>query len=148
MDRVTKELRSRNMSRIRAIDTTPELAVRRFLHAKGLRYRLHVGDLPGKPDIVFPSRGVCVFVHGCFWHGCERCKNGIRKVRSNTVYWSSKIAGNRSRDALNEAALLNSGWTVFVIWECEVKNPERLQRLANAIIELPKCPSRRTPRNE
>src|ERR1700674_4838408 len=98
MDTVTPERRSAIMARIRSKDTAPELAVRRYLHAKGLRYRLHHAGLPGKPDLVFPARRVCVFIHGCFWHGCPHCIDGTRQVKSNSAYWSAKVAGHRARD--------------------------------------------------
>ena len=129
MDKLTPEGRSRNMGRIRSRDTLPELVVRRFLHSHGLRYRLHSKQLPGKPDIVLPGRQVCVFVHGCFWHGCPRCVDGTRRVKSNTQYWSEKITGNRARDERHRASLESNGWTVITIWECEINDAGRLQKL-------------------
>src|SRR5437879_2491620 len=117
MDTVTPERRSAIMARIRARDTGPEMAVRHALHSAGLRYRLHSKDLPGKPDLVFRRFRACVFVHGCFWHGCPECIDGRRSVKSNIGYWRPKIAGNRERDAGNRAALERKGWRVFTIWE-------------------------------
>jgi DNA mismatch endonuclease, patch repair protein len=140
MDKLTSEARSRNMSRIRSRDTSPELAVRRFLHRAGLRFRLHQQGLPGKPDLVFAARRACVFVHGCFWHGCPKCIDGTRRVKSNVSYWSSKVQGNRTRDAKHTAALESAGWSVFVIWECEARNQAKLKRLAKRIISLPSRP--------
>ena|ERR1035437_5571763 len=133
MDRVSKAVRSRIMSRIRGKDTEPELRVRRFLHAAGLRYRLHVGSLPGKPDIVFPSRGVCVFVHGCFWHGCRKCEDGRRRPKSNQAYWGPKIRRNRERDRKNSRALVGQGWQVYEVWACEIVDAWRLEELVRAI---------------
>jgi DNA mismatch endonuclease, patch repair protein len=131
-DRLTAERRGANMRRIRSKDTLPELVVRRFLHRAGLRYRLHARDLPGKPDLVFSARRVCVFVHGCFWHGCTRCIDGTRQVKSNTEYWSPKIEGNRARDERHRRVLRKSGWKVLTVWECECSNPARLRRLATS----------------
>jgi DNA mismatch endonuclease (patch repair protein) len=135
MDVVTPERRSAMMSRIRSRDTRPEMIVRRYLHSAGLRYRLHAKDLPGSPDVVFRRAKVCVFVHGCFWHGCPRCVDGRRKVKSNTTYWGSKIAGNRERDARHTAALQEGGWHVLTVWECEVCDAARLAALASEIAE-------------
>jgi DNA mismatch endonuclease, patch repair protein len=133
MDKLTPAARSENMSRIRSRNTSPELIVRRYLHRKGLRFRLHARDLPGKPDLVFPGRRVLVFVHGCFWHGCPHCVDGTRRVKSNLSYWSPKIKGNRARDARHAATLGEGGWSVFVIWECEARNAVQLSRLARRI---------------
>ena len=133
MDRVSAHTRSRMMSRIRGKDTQPELIVRRYLHASGLRYRLHVSSLPGKPDIVFPRRNVCVFVHGCFWHGCSKCADGRRKPRSNRAYWLPKIRRNKQRDRLHMRRLRAARWRVLVIWECETANRSKLERLRRAI---------------
>src|SRR5262249_1198170 len=80
-----------------------------------------------------PSRNVCVFVHGCFWHGCPNCVDGTRSVKSNASFWTSKVAGNRARDARNVAALEAAGWTVFTIWECEVVDSDKLAQLTAAI---------------
>lgn len=126
------------MARIRGQNTGPEMAVRRALHSAGLRYRLHGKNLPGKPDLVFRKYRACVFVHGCFWHGCERCADGRRSVKSNTGYWVPKIAGNRARDARNRIALEEKGWTVFTVWECEISDPNRLLLLAAEIKSLSK----------
>lgn len=137
MDKLTAAARSWNMSRIRSKDTGPELTVRRFLHRAGLRFRLHRSDLPGKPDLVFAKRRICLFVHGCFWHGCPHCIDGTRKVKSNTFYWSEKISNNRARDERHRAALTAAGWDVLVIWECEVGDEQKLSALANRIRTLP-----------
>jgi DNA mismatch endonuclease (patch repair protein) len=144
MDKLSPQARSWNMSRIRDRDTSPELMVRRFLQRKGLRFRLHNRALPGKPDLVFASRRACVFVHGCFWHGCPHCVEGRRRVKSNLGYWSAKIAGNRSRDAQHIAALDAQDWNVFVIWECQVRDSKQLVTLAKRIKSLPKPKRRRS----
>ena len=136
MDKLTPSARSRNMSRIRSRDTSPELTVRRALHNAGLRFRLHAKHLPGKPDIVFPGRRACVFVHGCFWHGCPNCVDGTREVKSNLTYWSPKIEGNRQRDARHVASLREAGWKVLVIWECQVRDAARVTELAKKIKAL------------
>nr|WP_294546670.1 very short patch repair endonuclease [uncultured Rhodopila sp.] len=144
MDSLSPAARSRNMSRIRSRDTAPELIVRRFLHKEGLRFRLHVRGLPGKPDLVFAGRRVCLFVHGCFWHGCPHCVDGTRKVRSNTLYWSDKVAGNRARDDRHTAELEAMGWNVLVLWECELRHETRLTGLANQIKAFPLRALKRT----
>lgn len=125
------------MSRIRSSNTSPELAVRRYLHANGLRYRLHSKGLPGRPDIVFPTRRACVFVHGCFWHGCPRCIDGTRKVKSNVAFWEAKVRGNQERDERNTAKLEADGWSVAVIWECETSDATKLAALASAVRDRP-----------
>lgn len=133
MDRVSPKVRSRNMARIRSIDTQLEKRVRSFLHDQGLRYRLHDRNLPGQPDLVFRSRGVCVFVHGCFWHGCPKCSDGTRKVKSNRSYWLSKIERNKIRDSVTLKTLRRIGWNAYIIWGCEVKSPRHLERLLHRI---------------
>ena len=133
MDTVSAERRSEIMRRIRSKNTNPELLVRSSLHKLGLRFRVHYSDLPGRPDIVFPRRRICIFVHGCFWHGCTRCIDGRRRVKSKAAYWRAKIAGNRRRDRRSLASLRRQGWRVFVIWGCQVDDPRRLRRFAERI---------------
>ena len=123
------------MSRIRGKDTEPELRVRKYLHAGGCRYRLHVPSLPGKPDLVFVRRRVCVFVNGCFWHGCPKCADGRRKPLSNRGYWLPKICGNKQRDQQHMRSLRKAGWKVLVIWECEIANVNNLKRILGAILK-------------
>jgi DNA mismatch endonuclease (patch repair protein) len=124
-DRLTPQARSANMARIRGRDTGPELAVRRALHAAGFRFRLHRRDLPGTPDIVLVRQRIAIFVHGCYWHRHEGCRNattpGTRKD-----FWQAKFAANVERDARKAAALEAAGWQVVVIWECEAGNPDGL----------------------
>ena len=121
MDRVSPEKRSQIMARVRSKDTSPELVVRKILHARGFRFRLHRRDLPGRPDIVLPSRRTAIFVHGCFWHGHAGCSKG-KLPKSNLEYWEPKIAANRKRDSSNVVALEGMGWTVRVIWQCQIEN--------------------------
>ncbi len=109
------------MRAVRSKNTRPEMTVRRLTHSLGYRYRLHRADLPGKPDLIFPSRRKAVFVHGCFWHGHD-CKRGSRVPATNTSYWISKVARNRVRDASQLRDLHALGWTPLVIWECETKD--------------------------
>ncbi len=125
-DRFSSELRSAIMSRIRSNDTGPELSVRRFLHANGYRYRLHRKDLPGKPDIVFPSRRCALFVHGCFWHG-HHCQQGVNQPKSRKEYWVPKISKNRLRDERAVEMLQDQGWRVLVLWECEIRQVQVAQ---------------------
>lgn len=123
------EIRHRTMQAVKSKDTKPELIVRRLLHSLGYRYRLHVKDLPGKPDLVFPARRKIIFVHGCFWHGHD-CRRGARVPKTNTDYWVSKVSRNRKRDQVEITQLNDLGWEVLIIWECEVKDIEKLgQRL-------------------
>lgn len=120
MDSLSPAERSQLMARIHATDTQPEIAVRRFLHACGYRYRLHVRTLPGTPDLVFPGRRAVVFVHGCFWHqhtGCSRA----RLPATRTDFWRAKLEANRQRDARASADLANTGWRVIVVWQCQMK---------------------------
>lgn len=119
------EDRSRIMRAVKGRDTAPEMLVRRMVHGMGYRYRLHGKDLPGKPDLVFPSRRKVVFVHGCFWHG-HQCKRGARMPKANREYWQAKIAGNKERDTKNQQNLRNMGWQIFVIWECQMKDINNL----------------------
>jgi len=115
------------MSRVRSRDTSPELQVRRALHAAGLRFRLHRRDLPGTPDIVLPALRVVVQVHGCFWHGHD-CRRG-RAPSSNAPFWSEKLRENVERDNRTTAALETAGWNVRTIWQCQLKDAtERLVR--------------------
>ena len=118
-DNLTPAERSRVMSRVRAVDARPEIAVRRLLHRMGYRYRLHYSELPGNPDIVFPKRRKVVFVNGCFWHR-HHCRNGQRLPRSHRRFWRRKLEGNKARDQQNLSKLRKLGYAVRIIWECEV----------------------------
>jgi len=117
-DRLTPERRSALMSRVKSKNTSPEIKVRRLVHALGFRFRLHRRDLPGSPDLVFPGRKKVVFVHGCFWHRHEGCPKASFP-RSRREYWDDKFAGNVERDLLVEVALRDRGWRIMKVWECE-----------------------------
>ncbi|PSJ21039.1 very short patch repair endonuclease [Halomonas sp. ND22Bw] len=120
MDIVDPKTRSRMMSAIRDKNTNPELAVRRYLHAQGFRYRLHRRDLPGNPDLVLPKYRLAIFVHGCFWHRHSGCFYATTPS-SRSAFWEEKFQKNVERDERNNQALLKSGWRVMVIWECGLK---------------------------
>lgn len=132
----TPEQRARNMRAIKGRDTKPELLLRRALHARGLRYRLHRKDLPGRPDIVFPRYKVCVFVNGCFWHGhdCDLFK----EPRTRTDFWMTKIETNRKRDAAATQSLVAGGWRVLTVWECALKKHriEELTPITDACVQF------------
>ena len=136
-DTVTPARRSAIMRAVPARDSTAELRVRRRLTAMGLRYRLHRRDLPGSPDIVFPSRRLALFVHGCFWHG-HGWPRGARVPKSNTGYWLAKIARNRDRDARACTDLAASGWRATTVWECELKDPASLEAILRHILLEPR----------
>ncbi len=136
VDTLSKERRSANMAAIRSKDTKPEVAVRKILFQNGVRYRLHPSKLPGKPDIVVPSVRLAIFVHGCFWHGCKKCVDGRRRVKSNTSYWSEKIGGNQARDKRNRRALSRAGWHILTIWECEIAKGRRLDAIISRVQRL------------
>lgn len=119
----TPERRSYNMSRIRGRDTKPEMLIRRGLHARGFRFRLHRRDLPGRPDLVFPARRAVILIHGCFWHG-HSCAM-FRLPATRAEFWNTKIEANRARDAFAARALALAGWRQLTIWECAVRGPGR-----------------------
>jgi DNA mismatch endonuclease (patch repair protein) len=127
MDKLTAERRSWNMSRIKGRNTRPEKRVRSLLHRLGFRFSLRRKDLPGRPDIVLPSRHVAVFVHGCFWHRHTGCGNSVLP-KTRAEFWIAKLDGNVKRDIRNVAALKELGWEVLTIWECEIKNETRLSK--------------------
>lgn len=115
------------MSRIRSANTKPEIVVRSTAHRLGYRFRLHRKELPGKPDLVFVSRRKALFVHGCFWHQHQACREG-RKPRTNLAYWAPKLDRNVERHSVAQRALVEAGWDVKVIWECEVADLAQLER--------------------
>jgi DNA mismatch endonuclease (patch repair protein) len=124
------------MARVRGRDTKPELAVRRYLHAAGLRYRLHRRVASARPDIIFPSRKVAVFVHGCMWHqhpdtGCKLA----RMPKSRLEFWRPKLEGNRRRDERQCAVLEAAGWKVLTVWECQVGDVMRLDEIIDQVRE-------------
>ncbi|MBK9169294.1 MAG: DNA mismatch endonuclease Vsr [Bryobacterales bacterium] len=130
----TPEQRSRIMRAVKGADTTPELAVRRLVHSMGYRFRLHRTNLPGKPDLTFPRLHKVVFVHGCFWHGHE-CARGSRVPVQNRDYWTRKVARNLERDRKTEAALESLGWKSLAVWECEIKDQDRMRRTLRRFLD-------------
>jgi len=135
-DVFSKDKRSWIMSRVRGKDTSPEMIVRSLVHRLGYRFRLHRKDLPGKPDLTFPSRRKVIFVHGCFWHGHD-CLRGDRKPKSNVEYWRNKIRRNNQRDEVNQQRLKELGWDFLVIWECQIKDQEKLKTILVDFLESP-----------
>jgi len=125
MDSFTPEKRSEIMSKIRSKDTGPEFIVRKLLHKLGYRFRIHSKNLPGKPDIVLKKHNTVIFVNGCFWHHHEGCKRS-NWPKSNKDYWIPKIKRTIQRDSESLKKLVNLGWNVIVIWECETKKTEKL----------------------
>lgn len=144
-DIVDKQTRSLMMSGIRGKDTQPEIKVRRFLHARGFRYRLHVRELAGTPDICLPKYQTVIFVQGCFWHRHKGCKLSYMPA-SNTESWRDKFKKNVQRDRKNTRSLLKDGWRVIVLWECELRKdgdtllawlPKEIQFGAETYVEWP-----------
>lgn len=133
-DVFTPAQRSNVMARVKAKNTTPELKVRRLVHALGYRYRLHRKDLPGKPDLVFAGRRKVIFVHGCFWHGHD-CKRGARQPKQNADYWRTKISRTMARDQSTLERLADAGWFSLVIWECELKTLQAVQARIVAFLD-------------
>ncbi len=130
-DQFTKSERSRVMRAVKSTDTTPELVVRRLVHALGYRFRLHRRDLPGRPDIVLPRLGKAIFVHGCFWHR-HRCEAGQSTPATRVDYWQAKFDRNVARDRRTLRRLRREGWTVLVVWECQTRAAKR-EALRNRI---------------
>jgi DNA mismatch endonuclease (patch repair protein) len=120
------------MSRIRSKDTKPELLVRSLLHKRGYRFRLHRKDLPGKPDIVLTKYKTVIFVHGCFWHGHNKCKDFIIP-KTNTVWWVKKIKRNKQVDTRNIALLKKSGWKTLVVYECRLTK-KKVENTINGLV--------------
>lgn len=125
-DHLSPEKRSQNMRLIKSKDTVPEKKVRSVAHRLGLRFRLHRNDLPGAPDILFPSRKTALFVHGCFWHRHEGCPRATTP-KTNNNYWNRKFMRNVERDNENRKKLEEKGWRVLVIWECETKSEKTIE---------------------
>jgi DNA mismatch endonuclease (patch repair protein) len=124
-DHVDRKKRSSIMAAVHSKDTKPEMAVRRLIHGLGYRYRLHVVSLPGCPDLVFPSQGKVVFIHGCFWHRHVRCRYATLP-NSNREFWEAKFAANVARDRRTRRELKKMGWQVLIVWQCELRNRTRL----------------------
>ena len=123
-DVVSPEVRSRMMSGIRGKNTKPELILRRLLHKRGFRYRLHAANLPGRPDMVFPKYRAVLFAHGCFWHG-HNC-HLFKWPKSRQDFWRDKISGNCQRDVVATNELKKAGWRILTVWECALKGRKRL----------------------
>lgn len=121
VDRYSPGKRSEIMSRVRGVDTKPERLVRSYLHRLGYRFRLHRGDLPGRPDVVISKYRAVILVHGCFWHQHPGCSKAVVPL-ANREGWQAKLARNVARDQENLAALQRAEWQVAVIWECELKD--------------------------
>ena len=133
-DKLTPSQRYICMSSIRGKNTKPEILVRKGLHARGFRFRLHNKKLPGSPDIVLPKYGVAIMVNGCFWHGHKGCRYAT-KPKTNIEFWEAKIARNRHRDEVTTAHLEALGWTVITIWECELRTNSQLDDRLNTLAE-------------
>lgn len=131
----SKEQRSYNMSRIKGKDTKPELLVRKFLHAQSFRYRLHVKDLPGKPDIVLPKYKTVIFIHGCFWHGHKNCKY-FKIPQTRTEWWLNKINTNKVNDEKAVKELRKEGWKVIVIWTCKLTPTKKVSYLKKIVEKI------------
>jgi DNA mismatch endonuclease (patch repair protein) len=133
LDIWSKEKRSQVMSHIRSKDTKPEMAVRSLLHRMGYRFRLHKRELPGCPDIVLPKYNSVIFVHGCFWHLHEGCRDGT-VPKTQHEKWKLKLERNVERDKLHYEELQKMGWKVLVVWECEVE--KQLDMVKSKIIDF------------
>jgi len=129
-DKIT---RSFNMSRIRSSNTKPEMLVRKFLFAKGYRYRINAKNLPGKPDIVLPKHKTIIFVHGCFWHGHTNCKY-FKIPKTRTVWWTDKINSNKANDAKAVKSLKKDKWKIITIWECSLKK-NKLEKTLSSLLK-------------
>lgn len=130
-----RKTRSFNMSRIRATNTKPELIVRKFLFSQGFRYKLHDKTLPGKPDIVLPKYRTAILVHGCFWHGHDRCAYFV-VPKTRTEWWLKKIHSNKERDARQLQELSDRNMTVLTIFECQLRPRKRERTLTNLLLSL------------
>jgi DNA mismatch endonuclease (patch repair protein) len=135
VDSVSEEQRSWNMSRIRSKDTKPELIVRKMLHKRGIRYRIHTRELPGNPDLSNKNKKFAVFVNGCFWHQHKNCKRAT-VPKSNISYWIPKLQRNVKNLNKNITSLKNDNWKTFVIWECEVNDQNKMSKFIEKIKKL------------
>lgn len=133
-DTLTKRERSERMALVRSKHTKPELATRDLVYGMGFRYRLHGNKLPGRPDLIFPSRRKAIFVHGCFWHRHKGCSLA-RIPKSRVRFWKEKLEGNRRRDTRNIARMRRLGWSSLVVWECQLEKLESLSRRIRNFLE-------------
>lgn len=131
-DIVDKQTRSQMMAGIKGKDTKPELTLRRALHARGFRFRLHAKNVPGRPDLVFPKHRAVVFVHGCFWHRHANCRYATTPL-TRTEFWQEKFESNVARDNAVVATLFGSGWRVGTVWECALRKPDTIQAAATSM---------------
>ena len=132
-DTVEKATRSRIMAAVRGKDTKPELALRKALHARGFRYRLHGKGLPGRPDLVFPKYHAVCFIHGCFWHRHQDCRYATTP-KTSVPFWETKFSATVTRDQRNHTTLLEAGWRVAIVWECSLRG-KRLMATVSEIAE-------------
>lgn len=132
-DIVDQQTRSRMMSGIRGKNTKPELALRRALHARGFRFRLHSGKVHGRPDLVLPKHGAVVFVHGCFWHRHEGCRYTTTPA-NRPEFWQAKFDANVARDSAVRTKLLEDGWRVATVWECALRKPEKVSATTDRLV--------------
>lgn len=137
VDTIDRRSRSRVMALVKSKNTGPEMLVRKLVFAAGYRYRIHVKNLPGSPDLTFPRRKKVIFVHGCFWHRHEGC-DLARMPKSSIDFWESKLSGNKLRDARAIDALRQCGWDVMVVWECELRDPENVARAIQEFLGPPR----------
>ncbi len=133
-DRFAPQKRSEVMSHVRGRNTGPERVVRRMLRNMGYKFRLHQKHLPGNPDIVFLKRKKAVFIHGCFWHGHRKCRRSARPT-TNVRFWNRKIDGNIARDVRNRTAIRRMGWRILVLWQCRMKNADKLREQLRNFVE-------------
>jgi DNA mismatch endonuclease, patch repair protein len=133
-DTFNSEKRSEIMSRIKGKNSKPELLVRSLIHRLGYRFRVHVNDLPGKPDVVLKRHKKAVFVHGCFWHGHKGCARS-KRPSTNTEFWNLKLSKNTLRDAANQRLLKEAGWSILVIWQCETRDHAALEETLKRFLE-------------
>src|SRR5260370_37716815 len=138
MDTLTRSERSQRMALIRGKNTKPEIFVRRIVRSAGVKYRSNASNLPGKPDLVFPTRRKIIFVHGCFWHRHPGCSLA-RLPKSKLQFWLPKLTQSRLRDLRNISRLRRNKWSVKVIWECELQDAERLERTVKSFLERPRA---------
>ncbi len=132
VDIVDKATRSRMMAGIRGRNTKPELVLRRALHVRGFRYRLHVKNVHGRPDVVLPKYRAAVFVHGCFWHRHEGCRYATTPA-TRPEFWQTKFSANVARDIAVRGSLLESGWRFATVWECALRRPEQVETVAEVM---------------
>jgi len=133
-DVFTAEKRSAIMQAVRSKNTGPEQALRRALHKLGFRYRLHVRNLPGSPDLVFPGRRKVIFVHGCFWHR-HGCRKGRSMPATRKAFWEAKFKSNRTRDRRHRERLRRDGWALLTVWECQLA-ADRAERTIRRVVRF------------